>query len=174
MHNGSAEIKFDPGGWWGFSIQGHFKVDGLPLFFVFSPGQSLKVHNGLSLGVFFLSLFFLTGQTGGAARGSSENLKLISWLGCCPLKDISCHHICCTFPSFNCVQIQSPAEVQQWDTSPAPRGNIWGVWRRESIMNVKTKDLRSAVGSDLCSHITAGAHRGVGLPTTPGKGLPKS
>lgn len=33
MHNGSAGIKFDPGGWWGFSIQGHFKIDGLSHFF---------------------------------------------------------------------------------------------------------------------------------------------
>lgn len=69
MHNGSAGIKFDPGGWWGFSIQGHFKIDGLShFFFVFfsSPGQSLKVHNGLSLGVFFLSLFVLTGLPGEA------------------------------------------------------------------------------------------------------------
>lgn len=37
MHNGSAEIKFDPEGWWGFSIQGH----------VF-PGWSVKVSNGHS------------------------------------------------------------------------------------------------------------------------------
>lgn len=36
MQNGSAEIKFDPGGWWGFSIQGHFKVDGLSFFVFFS------------------------------------------------------------------------------------------------------------------------------------------
>lgn len=28
MHNGSVKIKFDPEGWWGFSIQGHFKVPG--------------------------------------------------------------------------------------------------------------------------------------------------
>lgn len=39
MHNGSAEIKFDPEGGWGFAIQGHLKVGGVFLFCFFGGGS---------------------------------------------------------------------------------------------------------------------------------------
>lgn len=74
--------------------------------FGFFSGQSLKIYNGLSLGVFFLSLFSLSplaGETGEAAGSSSENVNVISWFGRCPLKNILCHHIFYTFLSFNCL-----------------------------------------------------------------------
>lgn len=56
MHNGSAEIKFDPEGWWGFSIQGHV--------FFFCYWVKCKSIQWTFSSVSFRSLLFLTGEAG--------------------------------------------------------------------------------------------------------------